>query len=412
MKESLNFKVVKILLASTFIRIISIYFYGDNVVDNEWGILLENLEKNKILSVRTVDGMPVPNVFMPPLYPLFLYVVKIFFNDTEIFLTIILVLQLVFSILSIVIFYKILCLLFKEKTVVVGTIIYALFPLNIYSVSQISSVSLQMLLINIFLYSFITFFKKIDLKNIFYFSISSALLMLLRGEFFVFVIFSLFYLFINKKRDFIKLVGISFLIMLILSPYLYRNYKVVGELTLTKSAGYNLLKGNHPLTKVEGTKMFNRVDQVVPDVKVQIDNLRLKGPIAKHDIIMDQILLKQAITYIKTDPIKYLNLYIKKFLSFLFIDINSTYPNYYSFMHIFPKIILSIGSLVGIFAVTRFKIDLPNYFSLFYIFNIGLFSLFFILPRYSLFLLTIQTILSIYGYTEIKKKFINLHEKN
>ena len=158
--------------------------------------------------------------------------------------------------------------------------------------------------------------------------------------------------------------------------------------------------------------MFKKVDKVIPDVKNQIDTLKSKGPIKKHDLIMDQILLNQAIIYIKNDPIKYLNLYIKKFFSFLFIDINSTYPNYYSFLHIFPKIILSIGSLIGVFAITRFKINIPNYFSLFYIFNIGLFSLFFILARYSLFLLSIQIILSIYGFTEIKKKFISLYEKN
>mgnify|MGYP007000225920 CR=1 len=40
-------------------------------------ILEGNLENNKILSVRSVDGIPVPNIFMPPLYPLFLYSIKI-----------------------------------------------------------------------------------------------------------------------------------------------------------------------------------------------------------------------------------------------------------------------------------------------------------------------------------------------
>jgi hypothetical protein len=412
MKELLNSKIILILLASIITRIISVHLYGDDVVDNEWRILLENLEQNKILSVRSVDGVPVPNIFMPPLYPLLLYAVKLFFNDPVIFLNVIKIIQLVLSILSIVIFLKILSVLFEEKIVVVGTLIYALFPLNIYSVSQISSVTLQMLLINIFLYCLIFFFNKINFKHGIYFSISSALLILLRGEFFIFVLFSLFYLLIKKKKDIIKILGISFLILLVISPYLYRNYKIFGVITITKSSGYNLLKGNHPHTKVEGTGMFKKVDKVIPDVKNQIDNLKSKGPIKKHDLIMDQILLNQAIIYIKNDPIKYLNLYIKKFFSFLFIDINSTYPNYYSFLHIFPKIILSIGSLIGVFAITRFKINIPNYFSLFYIFNIGLFSLFFILARYSLFLLSIQIILSIYGFTEIKKKFINSYEKN
>ena len=200
MKELLNSKIILILLASIITRIISVHLYGDDVVDNEWRILLENLEQNKILSVRSVDGVPVPNIFMPPLYPLLLYAVKLFFNDPVIFLNVIKIIQLVLSILSIVIFLKILSVLFEEKIVVVGTLIYALFPLNIYSVSQISSVTLQMLLINIFLYCLIFFFNKINFKHGIYFSISSALLILLRGEFFIFVLFSLFYLLIKKKK--------------------------------------------------------------------------------------------------------------------------------------------------------------------------------------------------------------------
>ena len=55
-----------------FLRLISIYYYRDTEVANEWGIIVENL-KNNILSVHSVQGVPVPNIFMPPLYPLFLY---------------------------------------------------------------------------------------------------------------------------------------------------------------------------------------------------------------------------------------------------------------------------------------------------------------------------------------------------
>ena len=73
MKKFFNYKIFFILLLSAITRVISIYYYGDTLVDNEWGIMLNNLEQNKILSVRSVNGVPVPNIFMPPLYPLFLY---------------------------------------------------------------------------------------------------------------------------------------------------------------------------------------------------------------------------------------------------------------------------------------------------------------------------------------------------
>ena len=403
MKKFFNYKIFIILLLSAITRVISIYYYGDTLVDNEWGIMLNNLEQNKILSVRSVNGVPVPNIFMPPLYPLFLYSIKFFISDVGLFLDITKIIQLLLSIFSIGIFYKILQQLFSEKLTLAGTIIFAFFPLNVYSVSQISSITLQMFLINIFLLSFIGLFNKMSNKNILIFSISSALLILLRGEFFIFVFLSLIYLLINNKKRIIKILGTTFLIILLISPYLYRNYKIFGALTITKSSGYNLLKGNHPTTVVEGTGMFKRVDKIVPDVKIEIDILKLKGPIKKHDLMMDQILLNQAIKYISNDPIKYSKLYIQKFLSFLFIDINSSYPNYYSPFHIIPKILLSLSTILGVFLIFSLKMNIQNYLSFFYISNIGLFSFFFILPRYSLSLLTVQIILSLYGFIKLKK---------
>ena len=47
--------------------------------------MLSNLEENRLLSVRSVDGVPVPNIFMPPLYPIFLYAIKLIFQDSEVF---------------------------------------------------------------------------------------------------------------------------------------------------------------------------------------------------------------------------------------------------------------------------------------------------------------------------------------
>ena len=71
MIKTLDTKIFIILIVSTIIRLISIYLFGDTSVDNEWGIMLKNLEQYQMLSVRSVDGVPVPNIFMPPLYPLF-----------------------------------------------------------------------------------------------------------------------------------------------------------------------------------------------------------------------------------------------------------------------------------------------------------------------------------------------------
>ena len=60
MKFVLDHKITTILLIGLILRIISIYFYRDIEIVNEWGIIVKNLEENNILSVHSVQGVPVP----------------------------------------------------------------------------------------------------------------------------------------------------------------------------------------------------------------------------------------------------------------------------------------------------------------------------------------------------------------
>ena len=172
-------------------------------------------------------------------------------------------------------------------------------------------------MLNIFLLSYIKLFKEITLINILIFSISSGLLILLRGEFFIFVLLSLIYLQI-KQRQTLKILLTITLITLVVSPYLYRNYSKFGVITVTKSSGYNLLKGNHPNTKVGGTGMFSNVENVIPETKIHLEQLYAKGPITKHDLIKDQILLDQAIEFIKKEPKNILSFILKNFIIHIF----------------------------------------------------------------------------------------------
>ena len=76
----MKYKLQGIFLFAILARVFAIYYYRDVEIANEWGIMVKNLEDYKILSVHSIQGNPVPNIFMPPLYPLFLYCVKIFFR--------------------------------------------------------------------------------------------------------------------------------------------------------------------------------------------------------------------------------------------------------------------------------------------------------------------------------------------
>mgnify|MGYP001283164632 FL=1 len=395
------FSLSAIIFLGVLARFLAVIIVGDQHVDNEWGVMLKNLEENNILSIRDVNGQPMPNAFMPPLYPLFLYVIKFFFSQLNIFLYAVYFIQILLSAISIYLTYKILLEFYSENICKIGTLIYSIFPLNIYGASQISSITLQLFFINLFILGFVFLIKYKNLYGIITFSISAGFLMLLRGEFFIFFIFSLiFYLLKTKdyKRFFLGLI----ISIIVISPYLVRNYQIFEVVTITKSGGYNLLKGNNPKSLVEGKAMMGFVRDVVPEVKNELDSLKANK---KYDLMFDDILLNQAIIFIKEDPSRYIYLYSKRVVSFLFIDLESTYPGYYSILHIIPKLVIAITTFFSIIFLFRFKFNLYSYFILYYLLNIGLFSVFFILPRYSLSLLTIQIILSLYW---IKKFFPKL----
>jgi hypothetical protein len=194
----------------------------------------------------------------------------------------------------------------------------------------------------------------------------------------------------------------SFVITIFLvSPYLVRNYKIYGTITITKSAGFNLFKGNNPQSTVEGSPMLNLEDVKKLSIKTYEKAIKIKKQ-DKYDLIIDDLYKEDAIQFILDEPIRYIKLYFFKLFAFIFFDINSTYPNYYNVFHIIPKILISITTVIGMI-ITIIKKNLLGFFSIYYCLNALIFSIFFILPRYSLPLLPIQIILTSILLEKIEK---------
>ena len=51
---------------------IAVLLYGDTKVDNEWGILLNNLYNHKTYAIYELENKLIPSSYMPPLYPFIL----------------------------------------------------------------------------------------------------------------------------------------------------------------------------------------------------------------------------------------------------------------------------------------------------------------------------------------------------
>ena len=399
--KKLFYSIVTLIISSFIIRILFFFNFSDLVLDNEWGILFHNLNTTGTLGLNVVINDLVvakhaeagetvlPSAFMPPLYVFYIYVVNFIFAESINLVNLVILTQIILACSSIFIFFKIIKNFFSYKNSILLSYLFSFYPLNVLASLQISSVILQLFLFLIFIFYFVALVESKNYKNAFFLGIFSGLMMLVRGEFVIFFILSNLYLFFIFKINFRKILICVLFSLLIVTPYLVRNYSNFDNIFLVKSLGYNLLKGNNPKAKAEGHHAV--FESINSDLKINNN----------YEINLDDIYKSQAINIIKNDPLKYIKLYFKKILVFTFFNVSSTYPNYYNILHIVPKIFLSILSLYGGIILLR-KSGFLQYISLFYFINIFLFSIFFILPRYSLMLLPIQIILSYYAVKNLK----------
>ena len=401
LKKKEIYTLILLIILSIFIRIPTIAIFGDTSLDNEWGVLVNNLIVHGTLAINYQNDnlyeYLLPNVFMPPLYAYYLYLFSFFNLEEQNYIHLILSSQIILASIAVVIFYKINKLFFSQKISFYSSLLFSLLPLHVYACSQISSISLQICLTMLFFYFFFQFVEKKNLISIIFFSFITGLLILLRGEFIAILALSAVYLIVFFKVSIRNILLIMLISLITISPYLIRNILVFEKVTITKSFGYNLWKGNNLEATVEGTKINNA------DLQKQIVSI----PINKfYGINFDKVHLHKAIENIYEEPIRYLILFVKKVISFLFIDIKSSQPNYYNPFHYLPLLLLGVTSLIGILISDKKSYKL-NYLILIFFTNIFIFSIFFILPRYKLIILPLQIIFTNILIQYIGKKFFN-----
>lgn len=387
----------------TLTKLILIFYLGDTKdalfnegKSNEWGTLYLNLKNFGEMSWFSSETIKFPNGFMPPLYVYFIYIHS-FISEVHL-VQIILFSQMLISLLTSFFFFKLCLKKLSYNESILAFSIFSFYPLNLYGSTQISSVTLVLFIYVIFLYFVIS------KKNIFSISIIAAFGIMARGEFkFLYLIF-LIYFIINKKFSLQKILLSLLLTISILSPQIIKNYITFERIFITHSSGYVLWRGNNELSTVTSIKAdqiigsieqsilrpslklnYNLIDipQQYKDIGNELNSIK-NNP--KYDVLRDDIFKRYVFKNLFTDPLRYIKLYIKKIISFIFFNLESDYPNYYHPFSIVPEIILSIGAVLGfILSIQNYKKYLVIYIYLFFI--MAIYSLLLILPRYKLFLL-------------------------
>ena len=123
--------IILLFFFSLFARIPVILILGDVTLDNEWGILLYNLINHNTLSLQQFDEFLLPNLWLPPLYAYYLYLLSFLNFENQDFVLLVLLSQVILASISVVIFYKLNKFFFLRKLAHIARY-YFLFFLYIY----------------------------------------------------------------------------------------------------------------------------------------------------------------------------------------------------------------------------------------------------------------------------------------
>jgi len=392
-----NNLMLLLFLFSALIRIPIVIIFGDTHLDNEWGTLLYNLINYQTLSQQAFGDFLLPNLWLPPLYAYFMYILSFTGLENQNLVLLILFVQVFLSAVAVVFFYKVSRFFLSETLSFCSALVFSIFPIYLYASSQISSASVAIFLMIFFYFFLFKLGKKSNFFNILFFSIIVGLLILTRREFMVIAIITSVYLFIFFKKTAKDIFIILLITTLTISPYLIRNYITFDKIIIHSGFGYNLWQGNNPNYNEKG---YSHIKQALKGVIDKIPKDKF------YRINEDKIFIKEAIKNIKENPLQYLILYLKKFFSYLFFDLNSALPNYYNSLHILPMILISIVSTLGVFLSSK-KSHALNYLILIYFFYVSVIPIFAIQPRYKLYIIPMQIILSFVFVKFIKEKYFS-----
>ena len=119
LKKNETFILFSLILFSALVRIPVILMFGDSSLENEWGVLANNLINHGKLAFSYHDAhlskYLFPNLYMPPLYAYYLYLFLILNFQDQVNIQIVLFSQILLASISVIIFYKLNKIFFSKR---------------------------------------------------------------------------------------------------------------------------------------------------------------------------------------------------------------------------------------------------------------------------------------------------------
>lgn len=305
------------------------------------------------------DAEPYPSAYMSPGYVFFLYPF-IAIKSLLVRNILLLLAQTIISIAALLLLFKITKDIFNNKIALAAALIYAITPDIIYAVVSYTPTVIYHFLVVLLFY--LINYNKQSATKIFLIALSFAAAIYFRTEFFLFLIFFVIYL-ITQKRIKDSAV-ILFTVIVLILPWTIRNYYLFDKPLFSTGTGINIYRGN------------NKFDVGVwGDEKVFEKLKTFKGE--NFEEKMSDFYTKEAIDFIKNNPLKFSANLFKKIYSFWGFTISSK-PAELIYQLSWLLILLSfIYGTIKTYSWQRFK-----FYYMFFIISTIIIMVFFPLPRY------------------------------
>jgi len=393
-----KFILPSIILLGFLVRILATFIIGDIKLENEYepivlnmlsgrGFAYYSVDKNNELSTEYLESpkFVIPSAFKSPVYPYFLIPFVKAFGSGPTGMRVIEITQAFMASLMCWFIYEISKIKFGRPQALLSAAGMALYPLLIYSSTQISDTSVFLFLEIIVVLLLVKLEKNSSLLLIIAFSFSVGLFMLARPEGILYFPFCLLWLIIHfsERRSYVAVL-FTIICVAILLPWGVRNYHQLGKFTLNTASGLNLWEGqNKDSVGVPSWYVTDPIIEISEEMEMEI---RGTGVDRRYEIQQDQVYMRHAIQDIKKDPIHVITLSLKKALFFwtaIYFGINFSYPGAESALYWLPWLSMLPLFFYGmILSLKQYKEYLPFY--VIFLFSTFVNMIFFVLPRYTM----------------------------
>lgn len=269
------------------------------------------------------DGLPpVPSSFMPPLYPFFLAGIMALFSDGSGLH--IKAVQSVLSAGSVLLTFWLAWEIFGERSVaLLSALISALYPSFIVGALEISTATLEVLLVQVFGILVFRWYRRKSSCHAGLAGLALGLLSLTRAPAMLMAPLASFWMMSAEadqtyRRKIRALALFLAMLAVTIAPWTIRNYLVHGALVpISTNGGINLWIGNNP----RATGEFVYFKEVDPDIFARVLPLT--------EVQRDSLFYEEASSFIRDNPRAFLQLLAKKAVYFWWFrpSIGSSYPD-------------------------------------------------------------------------------------